>query len=180
MVGGNLSAAGILEVVLAANSPVIQEGDVFDLLAVTGIASGAFDAFSPASLTTGLVWNVSGLLTSGELSVVVDVDLDNDGWITGSDFLAIQRTNPSLIPQWQVLYRAQVVSGTGLVGAATAVPEPAVFAMLALSLLMGACPTRPALAEDRLLAVSPGIARIPKNRKSCLTNDYTCSLLSTQ
>lgn len=61
--------------------------------------------------------------------VAADVDLDNDGDIDGADFLLIQQTDPSLIPDWQAQY-----PGSGSLAAATAVPEPGSLALIGLAL----------------------------------------------
>lgn len=59
-----------------------------------------------------------------------DVDLDDDGDVDGADFLAIQRTNASLIPQWQTEY------GTvPQVASASVVPEPSTMGLLLCGLL---------------------------------------------
>lgn len=46
-------------------------------------------------------------------------DTDNDGDVDGADFLALQRDNPSLIPNWELDY-----PGGALGASAAAVPEP--------------------------------------------------------
>lgn len=59
-----------------------------------------------------------------------DVDLDDDGDVDGADFLAIQRTNSSLIPQWQTEY------GTvPQLASASVVPEPSTIGLLLVGLL---------------------------------------------
>ena len=58
------------------------------------------------------------------------VDLDGDGDVDGQDFLLIQRTDPALIPQWQLEFG----SGGGALAAAAAVPEPGALGLLGLAL----------------------------------------------
>jgi len=65
-------------------------------------------------------------------AMVVDVDLDDDGDVDGADFLAIQRTDPSLIPEWE----SQYGSGSVNLAATTAVPEPTTFVLVGLALTM--------------------------------------------
>ena len=132
-VQGNFTAAGTLQVTLDAGAPALQQGDLFDLMDVAGTTGGAFDSFSLPSLSTGLVWNITDLITTGELSVVVDVDLDNDGDVDGGDFLLIQQTDPSLVSAWQSLFGSQVVAGTSAVPAGTAVPEPSSLVLMLAS-----------------------------------------------
>ena len=120
-VGGHLTAAGTIEVLLDAAAATPTLGDVFDVLDFAS-ASGAFNAYQLPSLDAGLAWSVTDLLVTGELSVVTDVDLDNDGLVTGSDFLAIQRSNPALIAEWQRQLGNQLVAPTP--ARAQPVPEP--------------------------------------------------------
>ncbi|MEQ8837242.1 MAG: hypothetical protein RID07_10605, partial [Lacipirellulaceae bacterium] len=61
---------------------------------------------------------------------VADADVDDDGDVDGADFLAIQRTNASLIPQWQSDYGTVPV-----VAAAAGVPEPSTFGLVICGLL---------------------------------------------
>ena len=140
-VAGHLDAAGTLEVLLDGSAPALSLGDNFDLLDFT-TASGGFDSFALPSLGSGLVWKVSNLLATGELSVVVDVDLDDNGWITGTDFLLIQQTDPSLIAQWQTLYGSQVVAGTSALPAGAAVPEPSTAWLMGMAGILGWWNTR--------------------------------------
>ena len=66
-----------------------------------------------------------------------DVDLDDDGDVDGQDFLLIQRTDPSLISQWQSEY------GNGALGAVAGVPEPtSILLMVAASALLCGYRTR--------------------------------------
>jgi PEP-CTERM motif len=122
VVNGQFKADGVLQVTLLDGAPAPKLGDMFDILDF-GSSSGAFDAYQLPGLTTGLAWSVANLPTTGELEVVQDVDLDDDGDVDGDDFLIIQRTNPSLIPAWNALYNSQIF--TPLVVASTSVPEPA-------------------------------------------------------
>lgn len=146
IVGGELVAGGALEVSQAPTAPALVAGDSFDLFDFAS-ASGAFDSFSLPGLAAGLAWNVSQLTATGELSVAVDVDLDDDGWVTGDDLLLIQRTAPTLVGQWQTLYGAQLAVGGG---SAAAVPEPSgvLLAVAACGLAAWRCSRRRS-AEER-------------------------------
>jgi hypothetical protein len=120
-VGGNLHAGGTLKVALEGSAPSPDVNDVFDILDFA-TASGGFDEYDLPALPGGLAWSLSELLTNGELKVVNDVDLDNDGDVDGRDFLAIQRTDPSLIAAWQAQYGDQIA--IPLQASLVAVPEP--------------------------------------------------------
>ena len=133
VVGGDFTAGGTLEIVLPIDAPSLEEGYAFDLLVVSGSLSGAFDAYSLPTLDNGLVWNVSNLTSTGELSVVADVDFDDDGFVTGNDFLLIQASAPFLIAEWHNQYGSQVVSGANLLAAVAAVPEPSSALLFGLS-----------------------------------------------
>jgi autotransporter-associated beta strand protein len=134
-VTGALAAAGTLSVTLNPGAPAPQLGNVFDILDF-GSASGAFQSFSLPTLGSGLAWDTTDLLITGELSVItaggILGDFDNDGDVDGRDFLVWQR-NPSVgnLGDWQANY------GTGPLSAATAVPEPSTIVSLVSLALLG-------------------------------------------
>lgn len=128
-VSGNLCAGGTLIVSLTAGASTPQLGDAFDILDF-GSASGSFDTFNLPGLPTGLAWNVSNLVTTGELEVVADVDVDDNGDVDGMDFLIIQRSNPALIPAWDSLYGSRLAAP--LSASSTSVPEPSSALFLAI------------------------------------------------
>lgn len=128
-IGGTLSAAGTLEVLLASSAPTPTLGDSFDLLDFT-VAEGEFDSFNLPGLDAGLAWNVSQLVTTGEVTVVVDVDLNDDGYVNGGDFLILQQSDPALLSTWQSLYGSRLVSS---IATAVAVPEPTSCSLLCLA-----------------------------------------------
>jgi fibronectin-binding autotransporter adhesin len=66
---GNLIAGGTLEVLLNETVADPIAGDVFDILDFAG-ASGAFNTLALPTLTAGLAWDTSNLLTTGQLAVV--------------------------------------------------------------------------------------------------------------
>jgi autotransporter-associated beta strand protein len=132
-IAGHFHAAGTLEVSLDQAAPSPTVGDQFNLVNF-GSASGGFDAFNLPMLADGMAWNVTDILTTGQLQVVTDVDLDNDGDVDGRDFLIIQRTNPSLIPEWQAQYGNQIaVSHESMV---VSVPEPNPVSLTTIALWM--------------------------------------------
>ena len=128
-VAGMLAAAGTLSVSLTAGAPAPQLGNTFNLLDF-GAATGSFSSISLPSLTAGLSWDTSALLTTGILSVVsgsgTPGDFDGDGDVDGRDFLVWQRggsPNPLSsgdLAAWKANYGAG-----SLVAASTSVPEPA-------------------------------------------------------
>ena len=123
-ISGTLTAGGTLDVDLVGGfTPVL--GNQFDILNFTS-ASGSFVLDLP-SLGGGLTWDTSDLLTTGIIEVIsgTDVDLDNDGLITGLDFLLIQQTDPSLIPAWESQY-----GNTASSASVSAVPEPSSLLLL--------------------------------------------------
>jgi hypothetical protein len=69
VITGTLFAGGTLNVTLDGTVPAPALGNVFNLLDFAS-ASGAFATLNLPSLTAGLAWNTSSLLTTGELSVV--------------------------------------------------------------------------------------------------------------
>ncbi|MGI9428416.1 MAG: hypothetical protein ACR2NM_07155 [Bythopirellula sp.] len=103
------------------SSTLFSEGDSISL--GTGYTPGAaedagltFEYSLTGSDTTmfGFVHYVTGAGT----------DADGDGDVDGNDFLMLQRTNPSLIPQWEIDY------GTEPLAASQAVPEPSVWLLM--------------------------------------------------
>jgi len=114
---------------------VPQLGDSFQILTTDeGLdpIAGQFASLSLPDLATGLFWQLDYLPHSVDLSVIAlttDLDLDHD--VDGGDFLAIQRTDPTLIAQWQTEFGTHVIVTGG--GAQLAVPEPATLVLLALS-----------------------------------------------
>ncbi len=92
-VSGIFTAGGTLSVALTDGAPSPRAGDVFDILDFT-YASGAFDVLDLPVLETGLAWNTSALLITGELSVAsiqLLGDLNGDGYV-GLDDLDIVLT----------------------------------------------------------------------------------------
>ena len=100
-------------------------GGLVDDTGVTQLLDGdvAFDDGTGFSDTTFPLIGVARTATT------VDVDLDDDGDVDGADFLLIQRTDPSLIPDWIDQYPAGSLTGV------TAVPEPSSVALIALALV---------------------------------------------
>ena len=86
-VGGNLHAAGTLVVTLVDEAPIPQLGDQIDILDFT-TATGSFDSVNLPTLADGLAWNTSALLTTGIVEVMLEGDLNGDGFV-GLDDLDI-------------------------------------------------------------------------------------------
>ena len=69
--------------------------------------------------------------------VNVDAPINESGaglqevFIDGDDFLILQRTNPSLIPDWNTQYGQAALAASA---SATAVPEPTALALTLVSL----------------------------------------------
>lgn len=129
-VAGHFAADGTLVVSLVDGAPAPQLGDRFDILKF-GSLSGNFAEYDLPVLEPGLAWNVTSLLTIGELEVVRNVDFNSDGDVDGRDFLAIQRIDPSLIFDWQKLYGGRLV--TPMTTLSLVVPEPAVYSLVCLA-----------------------------------------------
>lgn len=100
-------------------------GDPSDFDSPDGGCGGLVDDTGATLIVDGdIVYanSVSGdftYMTIARTATTVDVDLDDDNDVDGSDFLLIQQSDPSLIPDWQAEYG----SGT-LLAVGTAVPEP--------------------------------------------------------
>ena len=61
------------------------------------------------------------------------VDADGNGFINGADLLILQRTNPSLIPQWRLEYGNPAASAAS--GGLAAVPEPTSLGLVLIGLV---------------------------------------------
>ena len=108
-----------------------QLGDSFRILeATSNFIFGQFDNYSLPQLDPGLVWSIHYGDSAVDLRVIAppQTDLDMDGDVDGADFLAVQQTDPALIPQWHLEYGTQVISSSANV---QAVPEPTTLALCA-------------------------------------------------
>ena len=89
---------------------------------------------NPGPVGDSSVFHAGGDIGSPGTFVVqdlsADVDLDDDGDVDGADFLAIQRTDPSLISAWQSQY------GSGGLAATASVPEPSSVVLIGLALTL--------------------------------------------
>jgi len=117
--------------------------------------SGSISLASLASDTTnGLNWLLSNEFDTVSFQISVDtvlhpggdigspgtfvtvaispVDLDGDGDVDGADFLAIQRTNPALIPQWEIEFG----NGSEALSAVSSVPEPSSVMLIGLAMAL--------------------------------------------
>lgn len=112
-------------------------GDSFDILDFTTL-TGNFDNIEYPSLSPGLAWDDSALLTTGEISVVASLlgDFDFDGDVDSVDFLKWQRgESPTPYSQadlsdWQTNYGTGGLSGPS----STQIPEPSTFLLWAVAI----------------------------------------------
>ncbi len=96
---GDLTLGGVLNVSLAGYSPV--EGDVFDILDFdVERLSGEFQEVNLPVLTGDLLWDISELYVSGELSVYVPCM--NPGDITGDCFVQLEDL-AAMAAAWQTV-----------------------------------------------------------------------------
>jgi hypothetical protein len=86
IVGGQLSAGGILELVLDPDAPPPQPGDSFRLID-PGSVTGTFDQIVASPLAPGDVWDLRELYTNGVVSVRNAGELLSEfvGCLTGPD-----------------------------------------------------------------------------------------------
>jgi hypothetical protein len=152
---GNLIAGGTLRVSLDNTVIAPSEGNVFNLLDFAS-ASGAFGALNLPSLTPGLAWNTSRLLTAGELSVMASPGLPGDynsnGIVDAADYtvwrdrlgqnVALPNTDPSDTDNmvtsaeynfWRSRFGATFGSGAGALSASQTAPEPGTWALTMLA-----------------------------------------------
>ena len=151
-VGGIFSAAGTLRVTLAPEAPMPHLGDVFDILDFSS-ANGMFDVFDLPELEPSLTWDISRLLTTGELEVIAwtdTADFDGDGDIDVSDLMTWQRgygigstlsegdaNNDGAVDAADLaVWKIQFGFGEGLANPLASVPEPSDISLMVLAALI--------------------------------------------
>ena len=122
---GTALLGGSLDVLLTGGfTPVL--GNTFEIV-TAGIV---LDTFTSVNLPTigNLGWAINYNPTNVLLEVVVPIpgDFDVDFDVDGADFLAIQRSDPSLIPTWEANF-GQLANASPT---SSAVPEPGAMATL--------------------------------------------------
>lgn len=134
-IAGTASLAGLLDVAFVG-SPTLSIGDHFTVLTASSVTGGSSLALTGSAASSFTLDATSGnsLVLEFIGGGMVDVDLDDDGDVDGRDFLLIQRTDPSLISEWQ----AQFGSLSPLGGNLLTVPEPSSW-WLTVLLLGGVC-----------------------------------------
>jgi hypothetical protein len=156
-VGGDVDLGGDLDVSLTGGF-ALTEGDKFKIIDVLGTRSGVFNGL----VDSGLVGSFGGIelyidYDAGDGNDVelftisdIDADVDNDNDIDGADFLALQRENPALIPDW-----TQQTGGSSPRAATFSnVPEPATWWLFIAGLVLSAVARRRELATPNRPAVS--------------------------
>lgn len=102
---------------------------IFDISTLTGEVEGVFDNFSYVTTQNPFLDAQATTVSLIDFSPVT-ADLDSDGDVDGTDFLLIQRNNPSLIPLWQAQY------GANPLVASVALPEPTTLTCFALAICL--------------------------------------------
>ena len=123
-----------------------EAGDSFDLLDFATV-TGSFDSVQLPALSAGLTWNTSELLTTGEISVTLMGDFNNDGSVDAADYtiwrdelgqtgitLAADANLDGVVDQddynlWSANYGTQIQAS-----ASVAIPEPTSALMLVTAL----------------------------------------------
>ena len=123
-----------------------EAGDSFDLLDFATV-TGSFDSVQLPALSAGLTWNTSDLLTTGEISVTLMGDFNNDGSVDAADYtiwrdelgqtgitLAADANLDGVVDQddynlWSTNYGTQIQAS-----ASVAIPEPTSALMLVTAL----------------------------------------------
>lgn len=129
----------------------LEAGDSFDLLDFATV-SGSFDSLQLPALSAGLTWNTSDLLTTGEITVAVVGDFNDDGSVDAADYtiwrdqlgqtgitLAADANLDGVVDQtdydlWSANYGTQIQAS-----ATVAIPEPtgALMLVTAMACLAG-------------------------------------------
>lgn len=130
-VGGTATLDGGISLFLDdAFEPAL--GDTFTVL-TAGQIVGTFSFLQDtlAELGPGLAWDLIYNPTGVQLTVIANLtaDADLDGDVDGADFLLLQRTNPTLIPDWRLQYGTESAAEFS---SNSAVPEPSTVLLLML------------------------------------------------
>jgi hypothetical protein len=140
-VTGSLAAGGALTVTLL-NGYVPALGAKFDVLDFAS-ATGSFSTLSLPALASGLYWNTSNLLTTGELLITLppSADFNGDMIVDGQDFMILQcglgltgettnahgdaNRNGTIDANDLAVWQSQYGTNPSALASAGAVPEPA-------------------------------------------------------
>ena len=144
----NLSNGTALDVVLLdlSNGYTPAAGDRFDIvIASANDIVGTFNnnelSFPEFGLGHHLTWQPIDYSDPRKVTLEIatatpyDVDRDDDGDVDGTDFLILQREDPSQIPAWQFEYANNV----GSLAASQAVPEPVGSLLMLTSISLACC-----------------------------------------
>jgi putative glycosyl hydrolase len=152
-VTGNAQIGGTLNISFAVGAPGPLAGDSFDILDF-GSLTGIFDAVVLPTLTPGLVWDNSQLLSDGLLQIVAGLsgDFNEDGQVDAADYVAWRdsygqigaglsadgngdlRVNDADYMVWRANF-GETLSGSGAsIATSGAIPEPTSAALVALFL----------------------------------------------
>ena len=133
-VTGDLTAGGTLQISRAGDY-VFSAGDSFDILDFSSLF-GSFDSVELPDLAAGLEWDVTSLLTTGELSVAgTPGDYNGDQIVDALDFLLWQRTDGTHqgLAAWESNYGGSASQSHS----AAVVPEPYSFVLFVLGCILG-------------------------------------------
>ena len=120
-VSGAANLGGLVEIEFADGFTPIA-GDTFPLINASAV-QGNFDAVALPSIAGEVILFLNFAVNTVEMIATFGADFNRDLVVDGTDFLAIQRADPSLIPLWQM----QVGSDANTVVASRQVPEPSTF-----------------------------------------------------
>lgn len=136
----NGSGAGFADLVVDFETSPLS-GDVLLIdLSPTSSLTGAFRGLPEGTLVSGSGGRTISYMYGADSNDIALIgggvlgDADGDGDVDGRDFLLLQRNDPGSIPDWESNYGTGVASA----GAASAIPEPACAALLAIGLCLAA------------------------------------------
>jgi hypothetical protein len=145
LASGNLGLGGTLSIALIGGfTPSL--GDSFDLFDWSTL-SGTFATLNLPALAAGLAWNTTQLTTSGNLSVGLSGDFNNDAVVDAADYVVWRKlegtstqlpNDPNPLPidndqynTWRTNFGESGFSGSGNITDGPAIPEPTTIAIVA-------------------------------------------------
>jgi hypothetical protein len=143
---GALTLTGILNISLIIGFTPAA-GNSFNLLDWSSVA-GTFSSLQLPTLSGGLQWNTSQLYTTGELSVSLPGDYNQNGTVDAADYVVWRKGLGTTYTQtdydvWRAHFGQTISSGAGAGGSAI-VPEPATLVLMMFA--AAGCSVRPGRA----------------------------------
>jgi hypothetical protein len=136
------------------NETPFTPDQLFDLFEAAMQNETLWDSTASGAVFLGSEQNILSLgsmdWSLSDVTAALPGDFDIDGDVDGRDFLTLQRTNPSLIGEWQGQYGNLIAVSNG--GFVAAVPEPGSICLLGFAITVALLPGRTAFDHCRIMS----------------------------